>query len=88
VDVAHVFVSYRDDIVLRIPIAATTLSQLGFRTPRSKLSAPAVEEFLALVKEFEQCPTLRISKPAKSGRRSRRKSDSKSLKPSNKSSRR
>lgn len=84
-DVAHVFVSYRDDIVLRIPIAATTLSPLGCRTPRSKLSAPAVEEFLALVKEYELCPAQRKSKPTKSGPPSRHKSNSKSLKPSNKS---
>ena len=85
---AHVFVSYRGDIVLRIAIASTTLSRLERPAPHSKLSASAVEEFLALVKEYELCPTQGKSKPKKSGRRSRRKSNRKSHKPSNKSSRR
>ena len=85
---AHVFVRYSDDIVLRVLIAATTLSGLEHSTAHSKLSAPAVEEFLTLVKEYELCPTQPKSKPTKSGRRSRRTINSKSQKNSNKSSRR
>ena len=82
---SHVFLRYDEDITLRIPVAATSLCELAPSTLQSKLSTPAVEEFLALVKEYELCPTQTKSKQGKSGRRSRRKIRSESRKHSNKS---
>jgi hypothetical protein len=65
----QLLVRYRDGIVLRVPRRATSLSVLGQDRLRDKLSRPAVEEFLSLVKEYESCLTK--SPPAKSGKRSR-----------------
>ena len=75
-DSSHVFVGYRDGIVLRIPRRATSLSALGQDTPYSKLCVAAVRELLSLVKEYESCPR----RPRKSGRGSRRRSSKKSSK--------
>ena len=76
----HVFVRYRDGIVLRLPRAATSLLSLGRDAPRDKLCRSAVEELLSLVKEYEPCPKARKSPPAKSGPRSRPKTGKKSSK--------
>ena len=76
----HVLVRYRDGIVLRLPRAATSLLSLGQDAPEDKLSRSAVEEFLALVKEYESCPQTERPAPAKSGTRSRPKTGKKSLK--------
>ena len=77
--VAHVFVRYCDDIVLRVPLRSTSLSPLVDHTPRGKLSPSSVEEFLALVKEYELCPPNQAKRrPRKSGKRSRRKTAKKS----------
>jgi hypothetical protein len=66
----HLFLRYRDGIVLRVPFSASSLSTWNSDTPVAKLSVVAVEEIVALVKEYESC--RRPSK--KSGRRSRRTS--------------
>ena len=71
---ARVFVVYRDDIRLLILRRSTNLSLLEPAGPRSKLSADAVTEFLALVKEYELCPP----RPGKSGSASRRRSKKRS----------
>jgi hypothetical protein len=76
----HVFVRYRDGIVLRLPRAATNLLTLDHDTPCDRLCRSAVEEFLALVKEYESCPKVRKSPHAKSGPRSRPKTGKKSSK--------
>ena len=54
-DVAHVFLRRDDGIVLRVPLRATSLSTLVRHAPRAKLCKQAVQEFLDLVKEYEQC---------------------------------
>ena len=66
----HVFVRYRDGIVLRVPFRASNLSTWINDQPVAKLSVVAVQEIVALVKEYESC--RRPSK--KSGRSSRRTS--------------
>lgn len=76
----HVLVRYRDGIVLRLPRAATSLLSLGHDAPQDRLSRSAVEEFLALVKEYELCPQTERSSPVRSGARSRTKTGKKSLK--------
>jgi hypothetical protein len=60
---ARVYAIYRGDLRLMILREATNLSVLKRTEPRSKLSASVVREFLALVKEYELCP----SAPTKSG---------------------
>ncbi len=69
---ARVFVVYRGDHRLMNLRAATNLSVLVRTDPRSKLSARAVREFLALVKEYELCPHLPVSSGSVSRRRSRK----------------
>jgi len=80
----HVTVRYRGDIHLRFPLQCTSLSDLAKNTIRSKLTAEAVRELLAFVKENEPCP----HQPRKSGKTSRRKCGKKSPKKSTASSRR
>ena len=78
-DYAHLLVRYRDGIVLRLPRRVTSLSAWGHDAPRATLSRTGVEEFLALVKEYESCPhRIQKSPPAKSGTRSRPKIGKKS----------
>jgi hypothetical protein len=74
----HVFVRYRDGIVLRLPRAATSLLSLGRDAPCDRLCRSAVEELLSLVKEYELCPKIRRSPRAKSGPRSRPQTGKKS----------
>ena len=53
----HVMVAYREDIRLRIPIAATDLVGCGVAPPRGKLTRAALRELVALLKECEaSCP--------------------------------
>ena len=66
---AHVFIRYRDGIVLRIPVRATSLSTLVENAPQGKLSLVAVREFLSLVKECEPCPRPPRKSGSNSGRR-------------------
>ena len=68
-DVAHVFLRRDDGIVLRVPLRGTSLSTLVRYTPRAKLCREAVQEFLDLVKEYEQCAQKSPTKSAKSGPR-------------------
>jgi hypothetical protein len=52
-----VWVAFREGIRLRLPVAATSLAPALPRQPRTKFTKPAVEEFLALVKEYAlPCP--------------------------------
>jgi hypothetical protein len=74
----HVLVRYRDGILLRLPRAATSLLTLGRHAPCAKLCCSAVQEFLALVREYELCPKVNRSQRAKSGPRSRPKIGKKS----------
>jgi hypothetical protein len=69
-DVAHVFLRRDDGIVLRVPLRATSLSTLVEHAPRAKLCKHAVQEFLDLVKEYEQCTQKAATKSARSGPRS------------------
>lgn len=69
----HVFVRYRDGIVLRLPRAATSLVSLGRDAPCDRLCRSAVQELLSLVKEYESCPKVRRSLRARSGQPSRPK---------------
>ena len=62
---SNVFVKYCENITLRIPIVATSLSNIGDATLPIKISTASVEDFLQLVREYGVCPT--ISKQAKSG---------------------
>ena len=75
---AYVFLRREDGVVLRVPRRSTSLSILVGQTPRAKLNASSVDDFLALVKEYELCHRPKNSKPTKSGRRSTSKRDSKS----------
>jgi hypothetical protein len=63
-----------------LPQAATNLLSLGHDAPRDRLCRFAVQELLALVKEYESCPQVRKSTRAKSGPRSRPKTSKKSSK--------
>ena len=69
-DVAHVFLRRDDGIVLRVPLRSTSLSTLVRYAPRAKLCREAVQEFLDLVKEYEQCAQKSPTKSVKSGPRS------------------
>jgi len=66
-DIAHVFLRRDDGIVLRVPLRGTSLSTLVRCAPRAKLCRAAVQEFLDLVKEYEQCAQKSPTKSAKSG---------------------
>jgi hypothetical protein len=85
---AHVFVKYQGDIVLRLPLRATSLSALAEHAPRAKLCQLAVQDFLSLVKEYELCPHKTPRRRAKSGTRSADKTNKQSFRSSNASSRR
>lgn len=74
VETARVYVECRDGIRLLVLRCSTNLSLLDPAGPRSKLTAVAVKEFLALVQEYEPC----LLRPRKSGPVSRRKSDKRS----------
>ena len=87
-NVAHVFLRREDGIVLRVPLRATNLSTLVRHTPQVKLCKRAVQEFLDLVKEYEQCTNKAATKSAKSGRRSSKRTRNKSSNSSVKRSRR
>jgi hypothetical protein len=71
---ARVYAFYRGDQRLMILREATNLSILGRTAPCAKLSTSAVNEFLALVKEYKLCP----STPTKSGNASRQQAKQKS----------
>lgn len=75
----HVLVRYRDGIRLRLPRTATSLLTLGHDAPQDRLSRSALEEFLSLVKEYQPCPKIERSPPAKSGPRSRLNTGKKSF---------
>ena len=80
----QITVRYRDDLTLRLPVQSTSMSGLVKVPVRSKLTAEAIRDLLAFVKENESCP----HQPRKSGKTSRRKCGKKSPKKSTKSSRR
>ena len=75
-DTPQIFVRFRDGITLRVPLRATSLSMWAEDAPRAKLSVIAVQELLALLKEYEQCPRHQ----EKSGTSSRRRSGKSSSK--------
>lgn len=77
-DVAHVFLRRDDGIVLRVPLRTTSLSTLVRHAPRAKLCKQAVQEFLDLVKEYEQCAQTSATKSVKSGSRSNKRTRKKS----------
>ena len=77
-EVDHVFVRREDGIGLRVPLRSTNLSLLVSDTPRAKLNAQSIADFLSLVKEYELCPPPKTSPPRMSGRRSTCRRDSKS----------
>jgi hypothetical protein len=60
----HVFVAYRDYVVLRIPLDATTLAPSRPTAPRTKLTSEAVTELIALA---EHCEVLCPPHPQPSG---------------------
>lgn len=69
-ETAYVFLRRSDGVILRVPRRATSLAVLVECTPRTKLNAQSVAEFLSLVKEYELCPSPKTSRPKKSGPRS------------------
>ncbi|WP_437222479.1 hypothetical protein SH661x_002798 [Planctomicrobium sp. SH661] len=75
---ACVYVVYQGDHRLKIFREATNLSVLERMAPRSKLSISSIREFLALVKEYELCPSPLKKSGSVSRSRSRRKSSRKS----------
>jgi hypothetical protein len=85
---AHVFVKYQGDIVLRLPLRGTSLAALVNPVPRAKLCQEAIKDFLSLVKEYELCPSKTTRSRAKSGTRSTSKTNNKSSRSSDASSRR
>lgn len=48
----QVTVAYRDDILLKIPVVATSLHPASPRLPSSKLSADSVRELVRITREF------------------------------------
>jgi hypothetical protein len=83
----HVFVRYRNGIVLRVPRAATSLLSLGRETPCDRLCRSAAVELLALVKEYESCPKIRkVRKTPRAGKSPRAKFGPRSRPKSNKKS--
>jgi hypothetical protein len=78
-------VSYRDSILIKLPLAATHLCSIAAPAARTKLNAEAVQQLLAFVKEYEPpCPSS--LKP--SGRVCPRRAGKRSSKTSSVSSRR
>lgn len=77
-DVAHVFLRRVDGVILRVPLRATTLSTLARHWPEAKLCKQAVQEFLDLVKEYEQCTQKAAIKSGKFGPRSNKPTRNKS----------
>lgn len=67
---AQVLLRREDGVVLKVPLRATSLSTLVRHAPSAKLCRHAVQEFLDLVKEYEQCTPKAPSKSARSGSRS------------------
>jgi hypothetical protein len=49
----QVTVAYRDDILLKIPVVATSLHLTSPRVPTSKLSADSVRELVRVAREFQ-----------------------------------
>jgi hypothetical protein len=49
----QVTVAYRDDILLKIPVVATSLHPTSERLPSSKLSADSVRELVRVARELE-----------------------------------
>jgi len=49
----QVTVAYRDDILLKIPVVATSLHPTSPRVPSSKLSADSVRELVRVARQFE-----------------------------------
>jgi hypothetical protein len=84
----HVLVKYQGDIVLRLPVRATSLAALVNPAPRGKLCQEAIQDLLSLVKEYELCPNQTTRRRAKSGARSTPKTDNKSSRSSDTSFRR
>ena len=80
----QITVRFRDDLTLRLPQQSTSMSGLVKVPVRSKLTAEAVRDLLAFVKENESCPR----QPRKSGATSRRPCGKKSATKSTASSRR
>jgi transposase-like protein len=72
--IGYVFVRYQSDILLRIPIPATTLSSVALPTIATKLNISAIEDLLDVAKE---CEGLCSSSRSKSGRSLITKSDRK-----------
>ena len=71
---ARVYVVYRGDERLMILREATNLSVLVRTEPRSKLSAHAARDLLALAKEYELCRPVPNSSGSVSRRRGRKTS--------------
>jgi hypothetical protein len=60
----YVYVAYRGNTVLRLPVASTNLHPLPRDVARSKLTLEVIRDLLCLVAEGERaCPSV----PAKSG---------------------
>jgi hypothetical protein len=81
---ACVLVSYRDSILIKLPLAATNLRSVAAPAARTKLDAEAVQQLLAFVKE---CEPPCSSNPKTSGRSCPRRAANKSSKISSPSSR-
>jgi hypothetical protein len=80
----HVYVRYREKMVLHIPVPATNLTEPR-RTIQTKLTSQAVEEFISLA---NHCEVLCQSNRKKSGSVSPQNSNNKSLRESRRSFRR
>jgi hypothetical protein len=78
----HVYVSYREQIILRIPITATNLAPPTFQLP-TKLTSQALED---LISQAQQCEVLCPHDQKKSGEISPPRSNNKSSRPSLRSS--
>jgi len=55
----QVTVAYRDDILLKIPVVATSLHLASPHLPSSKLSADSIRELVRIAREFESPETQR-----------------------------
>ena len=78
-------VTYRDSILIKLPLGVTNLSSAAMPAARTKLNAEAVQQLLAFVKECEPpCP----SSPPPSGRVFPKRSENRSSKTSSTCSRR
>ncbi|MEQ1904535.1 MAG: hypothetical protein ABL888_10145 [Pirellulaceae bacterium] len=67
---AHVFLRTEDDVVLRVPLRATSLSTLVDHSPRATLNTDAVVQFLELAKEYALCRAIKNPKSTRYGHRS------------------